>query len=315
MSDQIARTLPQTMFVHLADSEADIAELFCEAADFADNHHLIIRGCHSRSIVAATDCATSQELDATTVEQALQQAQPRLTRTVSIGGRDAPQTPDDKKRSRKQAREPRQAVLTLRAITVTVVGPRRPGGGNLPDATINVVEAIEENPPQGDVAVHWILYTTLPVASDDEIESVVNGYRMRWPVETYFKTLKSGMKIEDLKYELLDRYLVAFSMLAVVGWRIEYLKSAARATPNAPCSNYYTIEQWMAIVAFVTRQPPNPTNPPTMKEFVTLIAQLGGYINKRSQGPPGSKTLWRGMRQFETIVEAFKIFAPMTCGV
>jgi len=40
-----------------------------------------------------------------------------------------------------------------------------------------------------------------------------------------------------------------------------------------------------------------------------------GYINKKSQGPPGSKTLWRGMAQFETIVDAYRIFLPMTCGV
>ena len=123
------------------------------------------------------------------------------------------------------------------------------------------------------------------------------------------------MKIEDMKYERLDRYLVAFAMLSVVAWRVEHLKTAARANPESPCSVYYQRHEWMAIVAFVTRQPADPTCPPTVGEFVCMVAQLGGYINKKSQGPPGSKTLWRGMAQFETIVQAYKIFAPMTCGV
>ncbi|MCY2997357.1 MAG: hypothetical protein NT168_04540 [Planctomycetota bacterium] len=34
-----------------------------------------------------------------------------------------------------------------------------------------------------------------------------------------------------MKYETLDRYLVAFSILSVVAWRIEYLKGATRSDP------------------------------------------------------------------------------------
>ena len=315
VGDQIARSCPETKFIHVADSEADICELFCETSEFPENYDLIVRGCHTRSIVTATDSVASQELEAATVGGALAQATPRFQRSVLIGGRDQPVTPDDKKRSRKQPRDAREAVLTLRAITVMIVGPRRAGGGKLPDVTLNVVEALEENPPEGDTPVHWFLFTTMLIDSDRDIEEVVDGYRMRWPVETYFKTLKSGMKIEDLKYEQLDRYLVAFAMLSVVAWRIECLKTAARAKPESPCSTYYEPHQWMAIVAFVTRQPADPTCPPKLNEFVRLVAQLGGYINKKSQGPPGSKTLWRGMARFETIVEAYKIFIPMTCGV
>ena len=65
---------------------------------------------------------------------------------------------------------------------------------------------------------------------------------------------------------------------------------------------------------FVTKTRSNPAQPPTISELLVLIAQLGGYINKKSQGPPGSKTIWRGMRQFDTITQAYKIFNE-TCGV
>ena len=51
----------------------------------------------------------------------------------------------------------------------------------------------------------------------------------------------------------------------------------------------------------------DPTKAPTMKAFMTSIAQLGGYINKKSQGPPGSKTIWRGMSRFETIFTAKRL--------
>jgi len=313
--EQLARLHPETTFVHVADSEADICELFCETATFPDNYHLIVRGCRTRNVTSAVDSVGSQAIKAKNVGEVLAQATPRFQRTVAIGGRDASVLPDDQKRSRKQPREPRDAVLTMRAVTLTIAGPRRPGGGSLPDVTLNVVEALEENPPEGDTPVHWFLFTTLPIATDDDVDAVLTGYRNRWPVETFFKTNKSGLKIEDMKYETLDRYLVAFAMLSVVAWRIEHLKTAARATPESPCSNYYELHEWHAIVAFVTRQPAAPLCPPTMQEFIGLIAQLGGYINKRSQGPPGSTTLWRGMSQFETIVQAYRIFNTKTCGV
>lgn len=313
--EQLARVHPDTAFIHVADSEADICELFCETATFPSNYDLIVRGCRTRNITGAIDSVGSKVIEAKTVGEALAQATPRFQRTVAIGGRDASVLPDEQKRARKQPREARNAVLTMRAATVTIVGPRRPGGGSLPDVTINVVEALEENPPEGDTPVHWFLFTTLPVATDGDVEAALTGYRNRWPVETFFKTNKSGLKIEDLKYKTLDRYLVAFAMLSVVAWRVEHLKTAARATPESPCSDYYELHEWQAIMAFVTRKPADPSRPPTMKEFICSIATLGGYINKPSQGPPGAKTLWRGMSQFETIVQAYQIFVPKSCGV
>ena len=312
--EQIARSVPDTEFVMIADSEADICELFCEVPEKAENFHFIVRQRGQRAILSATDQATGKLLTASTVDEALSQAEVRFQRTVKIGGRDAPITPDDKKRARKQARTSREAVLEVRSVSVVIRGPLRPGGGRLADVQINVVEAVEVNPPEGEVPVRWVLFTTLPVESNDDCVDVLNGYCKRWSVELYFKTLKSGMKIEDLKYETLDRYLVAFAMLCVVAWRVEYLKGANRGDPQSPCTKYFTDEEWMAVMTFLRRGPVDPRHPPTTHEFMVAIACLGGYIDKKSQGPPGSQTIWRGMSRFETIVQAFAIFNRIRCG-
>jgi hypothetical protein len=313
--EQIARSLPDTHFVMVADSEADIGELLCQASELPENFDFIIRQSRQHAITAATDSATGESIAAASVDEALSQAQWRSTRTVSVGGREAPTRPDDQKRARKQARTSREAELRIRAITVTIAGPRRAGGGKLDDVTINVVEALEQNPPEGEEPIRWVLFTTLPIVTTEDLDEVLDGYCLRWAVELYFKTCKSGLKIEDMKYETLERYLVAFSILTVVAWRVEYLKGATRTDPEAPCDKYFTPEQWMAIMIFLHRRPVDPTQPPTMQQFMVSIAQLGGYINKKSQGPPGSKTIWRGMSRFATIVEAYAAFTQMTCGV
>jgi hypothetical protein len=312
--EQIARSLPQVEFVMVADSESDIGEVLCEASELPENYDFIVRQSRQHSIRSAFDSATGQAITAATVDVALSQAQWRGERVVSVGGRDAPKLPDDKARVRKQARISREATLSIRAITVTIAGPRRSGGGSLEDVTVHVVEALELNPPPGEVPIRWVLFTTLPIATVADLIDVLDGYCVRWSVELYFKTLKSGLKIEDMKYETLERYVVAFSMLTVVAWRVEYLKGATRSDPDSSCEKYFAAGEWIAIMAFL-RRPVDRANPPAMREFMISIAQLGGYINKKSQGDPGSKTIWRGMARFDTIVEAFAAFNQMTCGV
>ena len=313
--EQIARSIPDTEFVHLADSEADISELFCEFQSFPTNFHAIIRGGRQHCILSANDVKTGVSLAGETIDQTLQQAENCFHRTVEVGPRDAPTLPDDKKRSRKQQRTAREATLSVRTIGVTLQGPRRDGGGNLPDPTLNVVELLEENPPEGEEPIRWVLYTTMSIDTIEQVDDVIDSYCKRWSVELYFKTCKSGMKIEDMKYETLPRYLVAFALLSVVAWRVEYLKGAARHDPDSSCEEYFSPDQWIAIVMFATRKRPDPATPPTTAEFLITIAGLGGYINKKSQGPPGSKTIWRGMREFDTIIEAYRVFHPQTCGV
>jgi hypothetical protein len=311
--EQLARSQPQTQFVMVSDSESDMGEVLCEASEFPENYGFIIRQSHGHSIVAASDSATGQSLTGKNVDEALSQAQWRAQRSVHVGPREDPERPNDKKRARNQARTARQAELSLRAIGATLFGTRRGGGGSLPSVTLNVVEVLEQNPPEGEEPIRWVLLTTLPVQTHEQVSAVVDGYCQRWAIELYFKTLKSGLKIEDMKYETLDRYLVAFSLLVPVAWRVEYLKGATRITPDAPCDVYFTEPEWTAIMIFRYHRKVDPKRPPTIKEFMIVIAELGGYINSKSQGPPGSKTIWRGMSRFDTIVQAFAAFNAMTC--
>jgi hypothetical protein len=237
----------------VADSEADLSELFCEVDQFPDNFHLIIRGFRQRKIESAFDLHNGKTILVDDVEGSLSQAEVCFCRTVEIKSRPAPTLPDDKKSSRKQARTARQATLEIRTIAVTIRGPSRLGGGKLPDAKINVVELREPHPPAGEPPIHWVLYTDLPVETFSQIESVIDSYSKRWQIELLFKTLKSGLEIENMRYETLERYQVAFAMLVVVGWRVEYLKGAARHDSESSCEKYFTKPQWMAIEMFVKK--------------------------------------------------------------
>lgn len=313
-NEQLARSLPGTHFVMVADSEADISELLIESDEFPLNFDYIIRGCHDHKL-ACTLASEETTMKTPKVGETMKSQKVRFEIQVNIPPRSKPITPADKKRRRRQQRTARTATLGVRTATLTLHGVNRPGGTSLKSPTLNVVFVYEESPPESDVAIEWMLFTTLPIETDEQVRKVIDGYTKRWLIEEFFKTLKSGLKIEDMKYHTLKRYLIAFSISCVVAWRIEYVKAAARNEPDAPCRKFFTEEEWVPIFIFMNKKIPDAESEPTIAEFVTLLAKLGGYINKKSQGPPGSRTLWRGMKRADSIMQAYRIFNHLSCGV
>ncbi|NQZ18217.1 MAG: transposase, partial [Bdellovibrionales bacterium] len=78
--------------------------------------------------------------------------------------------------------------------------------------TINVVRVWEENPPKGEPAVAWHLYTSLPIKTKKQIERIVDIYRSRWLIEEYFKALKTGCQIERRLFSTLNSW---YKMIAL----------------------------------------------------------------------------------------------------
>ncbi len=311
--EQIARANPLTMYVNVSDSEADIFEVFLETRDMAENHHFIVRGCQDRALAesayedAGEDDDESSERSTTArhIDDALAAAEIRYKVTIEVSGRESLIAGDT--RPRRKSRTARSAKVEIRAATVTLRGPQRPGG-KLDDVTINVVEVREVNPPAGEEPICWTLLTSLPIETAEQIKRVVRIYCLRWMVELFFKTLKSGCRVEKLKYEHVDSYLTAVSMLMVVAWRIEYLKSAAREDPDASCEKYFSMSEWIPVYLVQHKTKKIPSTPPTIAEFMLIVAKLGGYIHRKGQGPPGSTTVWRGVRRMDTLIEAYSVF-------
>jgi len=295
--EQIARANPGTNYTVVGDSESDICELYMEVNDLPENCHFVVRACQNRAVI---DCG-----DASYIDDAIEEAEIQFTTEVTVSERVS-KIPGDT-RPRRKSRPARVAQMSMRACEVTIRGPSRPGG-KLPDVKLNVVEAIELDPPEGETPIRWLLFTTMEIGSNASIERVISVYSTRWNIELYFKTLKSGLKIEKLRYETLDRYLTALAMLMIVAWRVEYLKGAVRHDADASCEKYFVPEQWQPAYLVYTDGGLLPSQPITIREFMLMIAELGGWQRKKSQGLPGSMTIWRGLRCVEAYADAFRAF-------
>ena len=305
---EIAAEHPGTQYVGVSDSESDIYEVFAELTERPANYDLLVRACQNRAVtdwevVGAEDAEGSFR----TLGDVLRAAPVRYQTQVQVRAHE-PKTQAEK-RARRQPRQDRTATLEVRAVTVTLRPPAR-SDRKLPPVRVNIVEAREIDPPEGEPPVVWTIITTLPIASLEEVAAVLQAYEYRWQIEVYFRTLKSGLGLEKLKYRTLDRYLNAMAFLMIVAWRVHMLTHAARQESQHSCEDYFHEDEWKAVC--LTRQPDAalPETPPTIGEFLVMVACLGGYIDRKRQGPPGVHTVWRGMRRLEMLTAAYRAFGP-----
>jgi hypothetical protein len=93
----------------------------------------------------------------------------------------------------------REATLTLRYITTQIQCPQNRSEAELaPVLTINLVNVVEEEAPDGVEPLEWMLVTNLELHSCGDVFLVVDYYRSRWKIERFHFVLKNGCGIEEL---------------------------------------------------------------------------------------------------------------------
>lgn len=271
---------PETMVVSVGDREADIYELFHAALSDPQGPKLLVRANRDRLLsegqghlweyVKAQPCSGIQRL-----------AVPR--------------------RGKRPARE---AELEIRFAQVTLKPPElKPELGEL---TLWAIAAIEVNAEVAE-PIEWLLLTTIVVESFEQATEKLDWYARRWGIEVYHRTLKSGCKIEERQLGNADRIEACLAIDLVVAWRIFHLTKLGREVPNVPCSVFFEEAEWQALVAYKTQNPILPESPPTLREAVHMVASLGGFLGRKSDGEPGTKSLWLGLQRLDDMTAMWKI--------
>jgi len=292
-----AKACPKTQCVCVADSEADIYEMFIEDRRVNETRQLelLVRSGRQRSLsdgggsvldaVRSTPCLYSCHVDVS-------------KRTLKIKA---------KTRERNQPRSARLAEVQVRAKTVTLHASDRPGA-SLPEVTVNVVLVEEINTPEGEIPIQWLLITTLPITTLDQVKLIVHYYTIRWQIEVYFRTLKTGCRVEERYVENIQRMENCLAVYSIVAWKVLYLCRLSRDCPEMSCEVVFDPCEWMPVYMAIRRAQP-PKTPPTLNEIVRMIASLGGYVTRKAT-EPGTQTLWIGLQRLNDLSLAWNTFGP-----
>lgn len=169
-----------------------------------------------------------------------------------------------------------------------------------------VVRAWEvDPPPAGEEPLEWILATTVPVVSLPDALERVAWYRHRPIIEDYHQCLKTGTRAEQRDLEDAQRIERLLGFLAPLAVRMLQLRDVARQDPEAPARQVIDPQRLRLVAHHLQR----PAKELTVQDFWRGVAQMGGYLGRKRDGPPGWKTLWRGWLELEALVRGAELGA------
>lgn len=277
------------------DREADTYELFHRLQQ--RNRDFVIRVSWDR---------VASELGHETDEQMrtiVGRAGVMLTRSVELSRRvDGDRTTLNKRNH--PARSVRDAELVVRAASMSIARPSVKKLKKLPERlTLQVVLVSEENAPADVEPIDWLLVTSLPIDDKKAVETIVDAYRRRWPIEELFKALKSGCSYESRQLESRHALLNALGLLIPIAWRLLELRTLAEEQPSAPAT--VVLEPDEIHVLRKLSKDVKLSKAPTVDEAMRAIAALGGHI--RQNGRPGWQVLKRGFDKLRTRVDGYRL--------
>jgi hypothetical protein len=294
LRETVRQTPAGVQVVSVCDREADVYELFVEAATL--DAGLLVRATQDRALLDA-----DAELDK--VWAAVTATRVRGQLRVHVPAQhDEPE---------------RDALVSVQFCPVTLKPPWRrkhPDREPLPPLSLTVILVQEINPPANVTPLAWLLLTNVPVHTFAEAVERVKWYRCRWHIEVYFKVLKSGCKVEDCRLGTAARLIRFIALKSVIAWRLYWLTHINRHVPEASCEVVLVQHEWHALYATIHRTTQLPPQPPTVGQVVRWIAQLGGFLARKGDGHPGITAIWRGWQRLHDISATWLIFHKYTYG-
>lgn len=284
----LALAPPGVEVITVCDREADIYEMFAFAQEREAS--LLVRASSDRALL---------DDEVRKLWPKVETQSPTGYLTVRILGNDK--------------RKARQAIVSVRFTSVTLRPPWRPNGLKLPPVTLNAVLVREENPPPDiDEPIEWLLLTNTLVASFDDAQQVIDWYCCRWQIEVFHKVLKSGCRVEDCRLQTADRLYNFIALMSVIAWRLHWMTYINRCQPDLPCTAVLTTIEWEALYMRIHKSTRLPDTVPTVRQAVRWIAQLGGFLGRKSDGQPGVTTLWRGWQRLQDIAATWHLVNEQT---
>jgi hypothetical protein len=138
--------------------------------------------------------------------------------------------------------------------------------------------------------LEWVLYSTIPVRNLEEAIEKIKWYACRWIIEEYHKCLKTGCRIESNQFEDIKPVEALLGILSVVSILMLQMKYLAR---NDDQTLAKTVVPKIVLTIICKRYGLDKMNI-TIKAFWRAVAQLGGFLGRKSDGDPGWQTLWKG---------------------
>lgn len=232
-----------------------------------------------------------------TIKTLLPELDGQLCRQVDLARRLDPELPRPNHRSRTE----RTARLVVSGGVFTLRRPNNVSPNQAAAVPVGVVHVREIDPPNDSEPVEWILLTTEPVDTAEQLAFVVDTYRARWVVEELFKALKTGCAIEKRQLESREALLNATAVFLPIAWSLLRLRHHARRDGDVPATAALSPLEIKLLKADRRAKMTDDS----VRGALHAIARLGGHL--KNNGEPGWAVLGRGYERLLTLLEGARL--------
>jgi hypothetical protein len=269
---EMATELPNTRLVYVADREADFMALMLRAQELGTPADWLIRAAHNRCLP-----------DGEKLWQCTASGKPVGEIAFTMGSRHG-----------IKARTVRQQLWMQRVDL--------PAGEGKTVAATSIV-AREFDAPDGVKPVEWRLLTNRVATNLDDAIELIDWYRARWEIEMLFNILKNACRVEALQLSAVERLERALALFLVVAWRVAHLMRIGRTCPDLDAKLFFEPDEIRGVYLLTSvKQPAKPR----LNEVLRLIARLGGFLGRKSDGEPGVKTIWLGLKEVHVAAKTLR---------
>lgn len=269
--------------VHVGDREADVYEFFVHA--IANQQDFLVRVVQNRMTTEA--CKLFDKI-----------------KNEQSAGQISVEIPRDTRRNLPK----REVTLEIRYSRVTIQAPLSTPEKfvNNRNVALSIVHIQELNPLNDVEPIEWYLVTSMDITNLDEAVEKVNWYIHRWKIERFHYILKSGCNIENLQQRTAERLQKLILVYSIISVRILGMTYLARQCPEEPCTMFLEEEEWKVLYCIANRTFTISQTVPTIKDAVSYLAKLGGFLGRKGDGEPGAKVIWKGLNELNTVLKHYK---------
>jgi hypothetical protein len=199
----------------------------------------------------------------------------------------------------ERGRPQREALVQISWSQVTIQPPTNGTAFSMTPLSASLVRVWEPEPPEGVEPLEWILVTSMTVTTAEDAWQRITWYQWRWLIEDFHKVLKTGCLLEDRCLQTVEAMCNLLAILTPTAMRLLWLRQTAQTAPDTPASEVISQE----VIQVVLHLDKRPKATLTAKDLWHTIARFGGYLDRKSDPPPGWQTLWKGWIYIQTVLE------------
>ena len=142
-------------------------------------------------------------------------------------------------------------------------------------------------------AAEWYLLTSLPITTASDVQRVIQFYALRWRIERFHYTLKSGaLQVEKLQFDDIQTLINSLAFYSVVAWQLLSLTLALREDPDQSASILFEPNEVILL------QKVSSKKIVSLRDAILALAKIVGFAPSKKQPFPGVKVLATAIERF-----------------